>query len=253
MQYRKLLDDFTDMCMRLMGDSLTGVYLHGSLAMGCFNPHKSDIDIIVVIDGEVSGAVKLDFMDELVKLNEKAPSKGIEVSVVERKYCKPFAYPTPFELHFSNAHLKRYKDDPQGYVREMKGEDKDLAAHFTVINRHGIVLYGEQIPVIFGEVPKEAYEDSICLDVLDAAEAIYEEPVYIILNLCRVLAFLKDGSCLSKEQGGEWGIARLPEEYHDIVRQALDCYLFDTEMDLSRESEQKFAEYMQSEIRSHSF
>ena len=27
---------------------MVGVYLHGSLAMGCFNPDRSDIDLLVV-------------------------------------------------------------------------------------------------------------------------------------------------------------------------------------------------------------
>lgn len=253
MQYQKLLDDFTDMCVRIFGGGLTGVYLHGSLAMGCFNPLKSDIDIIVVVDGEVSGVQKLDFMGGLVKLNEKAPPKGMEVSVVKREYCKPFVYPTPFELHFSNAHLRRYKDNPENYVRSMKGEDRDLAAHFTVINRYGIALFGEKISDVFGEVPKAAYADSICFDVENAIEDISEEPVYMILNLCRVLAFLKDGLCLSKARGGEWGIAHLPKEYRGIVRRALDCYLSDEEMNPGRESAQGFAEYMTGEIQAHLF
>lgn len=248
MQYQKLLDDFTAMCGEIFGGTLTGVYLHGSMAMGCFNPKKSDIDLIVVVEQNISFAQKLAFMQSLVRLNETAPEKGIEVSIVRREYCMPFVYPTPFELHFSNAHLARFKDSPDEYIRNMNGEDRDLAAHFTVINRYGIVLCGEKISDVFGEVPKEAYVDSICLDVENAAEDIADEPVYIILNLCRVLAFLRDGLCLSKARGGEWGILALPEEYRGVARQALDCYLSDTEIDLENDTARKFAEYMRSEI-----
>lgn len=32
-----------------LSDSLTGIYLHGSLAMGCFNPIKSDIDLLIIV------------------------------------------------------------------------------------------------------------------------------------------------------------------------------------------------------------
>ena len=45
----KLISDFTGMNRRILGDKLCVVYLHGSLAMGCFNPEKSDIDMIVVV------------------------------------------------------------------------------------------------------------------------------------------------------------------------------------------------------------
>ena len=34
---------------RLLGQNLLGIYLHGSLALGGFQPSRSDIDVIVVI------------------------------------------------------------------------------------------------------------------------------------------------------------------------------------------------------------
>lgn len=73
-----LLDDFTAMCREIFDGSLTGVYLHGSMAMGCFNPEKSDIDLIVVVSGSISKDRKLDFMQRLVRLNENAPRKGLD-------------------------------------------------------------------------------------------------------------------------------------------------------------------------------
>ncbi len=33
---------------RLLGQNLLGIYLHGSLALGGFQPGRSDIDVIVV-------------------------------------------------------------------------------------------------------------------------------------------------------------------------------------------------------------
>lgn len=208
---------------------LTGVYLHGSLAMGCFNPDKSDIDVIVVTNGDISDSEKQRFMREIVDLNAYAPTKGIEVSVVKRKYCKPFVYPTPYELHFSPAHLERYKHSPEAYVREMKGTDKDLAAHFTVINNYGKVLYGEKISEVFGEVPRADYIDSIYYDIENAVFDIADDPIYVTLNLCRVLAFLRSGRCFSKLDGGRWGIDNLGFGA-DVISEAVECYISDREM-----------------------
>lgn len=33
----------------ILKDNLVGIYIHGSLAMNCFNPKSSDIDFLVVI------------------------------------------------------------------------------------------------------------------------------------------------------------------------------------------------------------
>ncbi|BCN30922.1 aminoglycoside adenylyltransferase domain-containing protein [Anaeromicropila herbilytica] len=242
MLYQNLIDQFTSMSKEIIGNKLTGIYLHGSMAMNCFNPEKSDIDLIIVIEENITDVQKMEFMKQVVKMNEQAPAKGLEISIVRREYCKPFVYPTPFELHFSPIHEQWFQDNPENYVEHMKGEDRDLAAHFTIINRYGIVLYGEPIENVFGEVSKRDYIESIWSDVEGAREDIADEPMYITLNLCRVLAYLKEDLCLSKKQGGEWGIAHMPERYHPLIINALECYKTNQVMQADKELAGQFAD-----------
>lgn len=222
--YEELIDNFVDFTQKIFGDKLTGIYLHGSMAMGCFNPKQSDIDLIIVIESDISDTQKMEFMNKVIELNEQAPKKGLELSVVKREFCKTFVYPTPYELHFSPVYLEWFERDSDDYIKNMNGTDKDLAAHFTIINHYGIVLYGEKIQEVFGAVPKIDYIDSILFDVENAKTDIVSTPVYIILNLCRVLAFLKEEKCLSKKQGGEWGLMNLHKEYSLLILQALEAY-----------------------------
>lgn len=244
MFYQNIIDEFTDMSKEIIGDKLTGIYLHGSMAMDCFNPEKSDIDLLIVIENDITDVQKMEFMKLVVRLNDQAPAKGLEISIVKREYCKPFVYPTPFELHFSPMHLYWFRDNPENYVENMKGEDKDLAAHFTIINRYGIVLTGEQIGDVFGQVSKKNYVESIWFDVKGAREDIVDEPMYMTLNLCRVLAFLKEDLCLSKQQGGEWGTANMPERYHPLILQALDSYKSNQIMQVDKQLAVDFADEM---------
>nr|MCR5031668.1 nucleotidyltransferase domain-containing protein [Lachnospiraceae bacterium] len=90
---------FVEKSKEILRDNLVGIYLHGSAVMGCYNPAKSDIDLIVVVKDSIEDSVKRTFMDMVVELNEKGPAKGIEMSIVKQSACKPFVYPTPFELH----------------------------------------------------------------------------------------------------------------------------------------------------------
>ena len=219
---------FTAESKRILGDNLVGVYLHGSAVMGCFNSGKSDVDLLVVVKEEPTDTVKRAFMDMVVSLNETGPAKGIEMSIVERSVCKPFVYPTPFVLHFSKMHLDRYRNDPEDYIAKMKGTDRDLAAHITVIRARGVCLCGAPIDEVFGEVPKQDYIDSLWHDIADAEDDIAEDTMYLTLNLARVLAFLQDGSVLSKKEGGEWGLKNLPEKYHGLLREALSEYRGET-------------------------
>ena len=58
MEYQFILDKIVDTSKDIIGEELTGIYLHGSLAMGCFHSDKSDIDLILVIKDSVSDGQK---------------------------------------------------------------------------------------------------------------------------------------------------------------------------------------------------
>ena len=248
--YQNLLEKFVSGSKQIFDGNLTGIYLHGSAVMGCFNPEKSDLDLLVVVWEEVSNETKRQFMDLVVELNKQAPPKGLELSVVKEGACKPFVYPTPFELHFSNTHLNWYESTPQDYVEKMKGTDKDLAAHFTIIYHRGQVLYGKEISKVFAPIPKADYLDSIWCDIENAREEIAENPMYLTLNLCRVLAYKKDGLIVSKQEGGEWGLENIVrQEFQTLISQALREYQSGEAMVFDVAVAREFADYMFKETQ----
>ena len=249
LQTDSLLNCFVEESKKILCDNLVGVYLHGSLVMGCFNPQKSDIDLIIVIDKPISDSIKRAYLDTVVQFNALAPKKGIEMSIVLREVCKPFVYPTPFELHFSAGYLDWYGDDPDDYIREMNGTDKDLAAHFTIINKRGKCLYGAPIEDVFAAVPSDDYMDSIWFDIEGAVEEITEYPMYLTLNLARVLAYKKEALVLSKKEGGDWALEHLPAEYHPLIADALREYSKSAEIVYDDMLAKRYAEYVIRELK----
>lgn len=224
MTERELLACVQAEYQRILGNKLTGMYLHGSMAMGCFTWATGDIDFLAVVEAPLTQGEKEALIRTLLELDGQAPPKGFEMSVVLRSDCRSFCHPMPFELHFSNAHRARAMAALPDYCRDMHGTDPDLAAHVTVLRARGEKLCGAEIGEIFGEVPRAAYVDSLMYDIASAEEDIADNPVYVALNLCRVLAYLKEGPVLSKQEGGAWGLAHLPEEYHPLLRAALAAY-----------------------------
>lgn len=243
-----ICSEFVARSQDILKENLVGVYLHGSAVMGCFNPAKSDIDLIVVTEEKMSDDDKRKYMDMVMELNTIGPAKGIEMSVVLKKDCNPFVYPTPFDLHFSVAHIKWYSDNPEDYISKMNGTDPDLAAHFTIIRKRGKCLYGQPIEQVFGGVPKEDYFDSIWNDIAGAKDDIQEDTMYITLNLARVLAFRREELVLSKKEGGEWALDNLPEEFHPLINEALKEYAEGTKGNYDTECARKYAEYILKEI-----
>jgi predicted nucleotidyltransferase len=248
MKSQELLDKLVKHSYNIFDNNLVGIYLHGSMAMGCFNGMKSDIDILVVVENAITDLQKKMFMDVIVALNDNAPAKGIEISLVKSEYCKNFVYPTPFDLHFSVMHLNWYKNNPKDYIEKMKGTDKDLAAHFVITKSRGIVLYGKAISEVFGEIPSEAYLDSIKSDIMNSQDEVIDNPIYIILNLCRVLSYVKDGLVLSKKEGGEWGIKNIDGIYQGLVKDALVCYSSDQDLIMNHSLALEYCKYMKNKI-----
>ena len=81
------------------------------------------------------------------------------------------------------------------------------------------------------------------------AEDILENPTYVILNLARVLAFRKEGAVLSKREGGEWALGRLPAQYRGLVAAALADYAGDAVPGWDAAAAAEYAAYMLAEIR----
>ena len=250
--YGTLIRRFTEGSAEILKDRLAGIYLHGSAAMGCFQPKKSDLDFLIAVSGPVTDAEKREVMEMVLALDAEGPAKGIEMSIVTRDACNPFVYPTPFLLHYSRMHTAWYRKDPEDYIRKMKGTDKDLAAHFTVIRSRGVCLYGLPVPAVFGTVPEADYLDSIWNDVSGAEEEITDNPMYLILNLARVLAYRKEEAVLSKREGGEWGLRNLPEKYLPLIRSALDEYADRADVHYDPGLSKDYAAYMLKEIKNPS-
>ena len=87
LQTDSLINGFLEQLKKILRDNLVGVYLHGSLVMGCFNPQKSDIDLIIVVDKPISDSVKRSYLDMVVQSNALAPKKGIEMSTENSAQC----------------------------------------------------------------------------------------------------------------------------------------------------------------------
>jgi predicted nucleotidyltransferase len=209
-----------------LADHLIGVYLHGSLAMGCFNPSRSDLDLLVVTHDGMPAQTKRAIVELLLETSQ-APAP-IEISFSRRADLHPWRHPAPFDLHYSESWRDRYMRDLASGAWQTwdggQGLDPDLAGHVMVTRRRGICLYGAAIGDVFPEVPPQDYRDSIRIDVEQALDAIAENPVYAVLNACRTCAYLREGLVFSKDEGGEWALRALPAELQGVVAVALALY-----------------------------
>ncbi|MBH9966223.1 aminoglycoside adenylyltransferase domain-containing protein [[Bacillus] enclensis] len=210
----------------ILDAELIGFYLHGSLAMGGFNPHTSDIDIVVVTDQPIGVETKRK-LAKLLLLSSNDPSP-IEISFLHKGLLEEWQHPCEFDFHFSEFWRERYEGDmvsgTSRWINDDIKTDADLAAHITILHNRGICIAGRPIHEVFPVVPRSDYISSIVGDFHDCLENIEEDPIYCTLNMIRVFWYLKGGVISSKQEAGEWGVINLPEEFRMTIKKVNDCY-----------------------------
>ena len=140
MQGKKWMERICRRYSEILGEQLTGIYLHGSAAFGCACD-ASDLDFIVVVSGAPSQQQKREMIALLLCLSREpdAPGKGFEMSVVEQTACRPFCYPTPYLLHYSQSYQKQFADTgetPEESLMRKEGQSEVLRALETLSPEH---------------------------------------------------------------------------------------------------------------------
>lgn len=210
----------------ILEDEFIGFYIHGSLAMGGFNPRTSDIDILVVTKNQLNDEMKrLLVTFFLTKSTNPYP---VEISILNKDQLTKWKHPCPYDFHYSEFWRERIESDLLNgtfkFLNSEKNEDIDLAAHITITNHRGICIEGPPIHVVFPSIPREHYISSIMDDFHDCLGNIEKDPVYCALNLIRVYWYLKEGKISSKQEAGNWGLSSLPKELNSTIQKAVHSY-----------------------------
>ena len=58
-----LLSEIRSTHLEILGGNLVGLYLHGSLALGGFNPRRSDVDYIAVVQAPPARETRLRLLE----------------------------------------------------------------------------------------------------------------------------------------------------------------------------------------------
>ncbi len=218
------LGRLVDALAACLGPNLEGVYLHGSLAMGCFAAASSDVDLVLAVAAPLAEGDRAALRDLL--LSRSGRPYPVELSVMTREERFPWRHPAPFSWHYSEAWRSAMAAEAAGGpTAPLPARDPDLAAHITMLHARGRPLRGMPLAAAFPEVPRRDFLDAVftrdagaCLDSLRKA------PVDGVLNLCRLGLYARTGRLGSKREGGVWALRQgdLPEPAS--VRRALGRY-----------------------------
>jgi hypothetical protein len=197
----------------ILRDRYIGMYIHGSLAIGDFDPHRSDIDFVVVTDDEL-------------------PSEC--VSALESMHARIIGSDLTWKTNFEGSYIPKdalRRFDPTNCTHPvirvggsfgMDRHGSEWVIQRYVIREYGIVVSGLDPRDIIDPIkPTHLREATLCV-LCEWWVPQLEEPfllcedeyqAYAILTMCRVLYTLQFAAvaskpiaarCMQKHLDGRW-------------------------------------------------
>lgn len=252
-EIRAQLDAVTRLWRDRLGPELTGVYLHGSIALNAFNPASGDLDLLAVVERPLTVEEKLALAEGIIRLDGKP--RPVEMSAVTLADARNWKNPGSCVFHYSDywteRYLRRLADPAQPlYVVDREFPDADVTGYIRLLKERGIVLYGRPAAEVFADVPDEDFFASISADVEDYDFHAYE-PRYLasnILILGRILSFRAEKRILSKYEAGLWMIAHMPEDLKYLPEGAMRIWFEGGEAELPEEDLERLRRCLIGEI-----
>ncbi|MGD1119892.1 MAG: aminoglycoside adenylyltransferase domain-containing protein [Dehalococcoidales bacterium] len=204
----------------VLGTYFVGLYLHGSLASGDFDPGHSDIDFLVVTTQE---------LPEKMIPNLEVMHRSIWASGLEWALKLEGTYIPKDSLYRYDA-----ADPPRPHINEGKflffpNEN------YWVISRHilrenGVVVNGPPIRPLIAPVSRDELREAIVSGLIEGWTSRLEErewlippghQPYIVLTCCRALYTVTFGTITSKPVSARWALSALDGQWRDLIENAM--------------------------------
>ncbi|SCL72620.1 nucleotidyltransferase domain-containing protein [Micromonospora peucetia] len=213
---------FAGACADIVGTSVRSVILHGSLAGGDFRPGRSDIDLLIVVEGGLPDA-QVDALENLVRRADLGGASGIDLHVVAADVAGAPTRMPPMELH-----IGRYDGSSVGVEVESRvAAAPDLPAELSMARAAGRALIGAQPHDVIAPVRADWIRERgrHWLKIWRCHTDDTEDAVHMVLTACRIWRFAVDGVHSPKSEAARWALNQDPSL--TAVGQALHQYTVD--------------------------
>jgi Domain of unknown function (DUF4111) len=223
-----VLAEWAEGLQRLLGQTIVGLYLSGSLAYGDFVPDRSDIDLQAVVRNRLTED-ELGSVEQLHRaIERRCPEWAgrIECSYVPLELMREVRPPARARPWWGFGTF--YQEAPAG--------NEWIINHY-LLSEHAIVLEGPDFnelipPIDIHEVRQASARDLFqeWVPKIDdntwLSNSHYQS--YLVLNLCRILHTVIHGEPGSKKVAGDWAKATYPQ-WQDLIEEA-ESWTYGNEM-----------------------
>ena len=193
----------------LLAERLVAVVLGGSWSMGDFVEGRSDLDLLVVVSGELSPVE----LKRLAVLHETLLAEQPEAAQLEGDYV-PREWLRPTGSLRAVPYFRRGRLEPRPAL--MLSAD-----NMANMRQDGIAVFGPRPAELLPEVTAEAVREAVRAMLHDAPAAATERAAAAeILDLVRGLCAVETGLPTSKSEGVRWALEHVASRWHASVLRA---------------------------------
>jgi hypothetical protein len=206
-----------------LGHNLSGIYVHGSLATGAFNPRTSDIDVVVatrVLTNAVTNQQLGDLQLQMLGWGDERWAERLEVVYAPAKALTTRDVPniSVLELH-----------PDEGFKVAPLGPEFLIQKH--LLRTYGITLFGRDVTKLVPEITtgelRAAQIDTLRQWWVPQLEfpgrflnRAYQ--AYAVLTMCRALCLLTLGRVVTKPDAAAWALrGAYLEPWRSLIRSAV--------------------------------
>jgi hypothetical protein len=208
----------------VLGESLVAIWFDGSLALGDFDPDRSDIDLVVVDANIEPRAITSGLEAAHVRYSSAGLAWGDEIETI---YVREAAL-DPAAIHSEITHL--YVERGTGGALRSGPLDPGWLVHLRVLRDRGVSISGPMPRDIV-----QAVSDDALMEVASWSAKQWLAPyrdrrapldrlgtrVYVVLTACRLLYTFRTGQIVSKMAAARWALDNVPPGLGSHIEDAM--------------------------------
>ena len=191
------LEELARRAAAILGEQLVGVYVGGSLALGGFDPQRSDIDVAVVVESPLEADQRRLLAERLRHEALPCPARGLELVVYRRDIAASATAARAFELNLNSGASMT----PVEEAAPSDGPDFWFPIDRSILAQAGAAILGPSAQEVFAPIPVEELRPAL----EEANRWHREDPsggADAKANLARAERFLREGRWVAKRDGG---------------------------------------------------
>jgi aminoglycoside adenylyltransferase-like protein len=220
-EINSVLQELLSGAREILGDHFVGMYLDGSLAIGDFEPDKSDLDFVVVTGSEISSDTfaALKAMHDRLAIGPSKWARELEGSYISQRALRHDRRPA--------AHPYIDRGSALAMVHPESGY---WPIHRHMLREHGVVLAGPPPQTLIDPVQPEELREAVrgilrewwmpmLVDAPLLQNGFYRS--YAVLTMSRMLYTIRHGVIVTKPIAARWAQQALDKRWTPLIQQAL--------------------------------